>query len=285
MAAKNAADFFKLSRRVLVSAAVLLPVASTLSTMAKAASQPVTMCLAILTDVSTSVTGDSTESFSKENPTANEYHLQQFGTANALTSADVKRVIESNNGIGLVYFEFAFYPYIRVPFQVIRTASDIEAFASKIKVLKRSGAGATGIGNAVDAAIKELVQRCPESRLVIDVSGDGKNNIGITSEAARNRAEDLGITINGLPIINPTADGEPDIVATYKNRVVTSDGFVINATDGFQGFQRAMTLKLVNEIAGIKPDTDRAPHRYADGSLVDGILRDRRISLIPGIAP
>ncbi|MCK5366128.1 MAG: DUF1194 domain-containing protein, partial [Gammaproteobacteria bacterium] len=92
-------------------------------------------------------------------------------------------------------------------------------------------------------------------RRIIDISGDGPNNMGIYVNLARDRAVADGIVINGLPIINdrPNIYGYPlmpDLDLYYEDCVIGGPGAFIVVADGFKDFARAILRKLVTEIAG-----------------------------------
>ncbi len=98
-------------------------------------------------------------------------------------------------------------------------------------------------------------------RRIIDISGDGPNNMGAYVILARDRAVADDITINGLPIINdrPNINGYPlmpNLDLYYEDCVIGGFGAFIVVADGFKDFARAILRKLVTEIAG------RAPPRH-----------------------
>jgi hypothetical protein len=88
--------------------------------------------------------------------------------------------------------------------------------------------------------------RQPATRRVIDVSTDGRNNMGRPAFRARDELVARGITINGLAIANewPTLD-------VYLERQVTGgpSNFVVKA-DSYDDFGAAMQRKLIREIVG-----------------------------------
>ena len=68
------------------------------------------------------------------------------------------------------------------------------------------------------------------ARRIIDVSGDGANNVGPPVTGARDAALARGITINGLPIM-ASAGTMPDLDLYYEDCVVGGEGsFVLVAT-------------------------------------------------------
>ena len=109
--------------------------------------------------------------------------------------------------------------------------------------------GQTGIGGALTTALALLAGK--SGRLVIDVSGDGKENIdtGLLS-SMRAAAADRSIEINGLAIL--TRD-TPEIDRYYSREVVT--GFVL-PVDEADDFHSALKRKLFYEVAGIRPEVE-----------------------------
>ena len=84
------------------------------------------------------------------------------------------------------------------------------------------------------------------TRRVIDVSTDGRNNLGKPVYRARNEVVARGITINGLAIANewPTLDHylEQQVAGGPSN-------FVVKA-DTYDDYGAAMQRKLIREIVG-----------------------------------
>ena len=107
---------------------------------------------------------------------------------------------------------------------------------------------------------------------MLDISGDGRNNSGGNLGPARARALALGITINGLPIMNdrPNPYGLPidrKLDEYYKTKVIGGRGAFIIVAKGFEAFAEAIRAKLVREIAGRGgPVSDRLVDRTAPGA-------------------
>jgi hypothetical protein len=100
------------------------------------------------------------------------------------------------------------------------------------------------------------------ARRVIDISGDGPNNIGPLVTSARDRAARQQITINGLPIINDRLQPYglpqiPNLDLYFENCVIGGPGAFIVVAESFQDFGSAIRRKLILEIAGLMP-RDRA---------------------------
>jgi hypothetical protein len=108
--------------------------------------------------------------------------------------------------------------------------------------------GQTGIGGALTTALALLVGK--NGRLVVDISGDGKENVDTALlSTTRAAAGERSVEINGLAIMTPDT---PEIDRYYSQQVV--NGFVLPVEQA-DDFQSALKLKLFYEIAG----PDRAP--------------------------
>jgi hypothetical protein len=106
--------------------------------------------------------------------------------------------------------------------------------------------GQTGIGGALSTALALLVGK--SGRLVIDISGDGKENVDNTLLAdMRIAADEQAVEINGLAIMTPDV---PAIDRYYSQRVVNGFVLPVEKTDDFQS---ALKRKLFYEIAGAGP--------------------------------
>jgi hypothetical protein len=113
--------------------------------------------------------------------------------------------------------------------------------------------GLTGIGRALTTALALLVGK--DGRRVIDVSGDGAENVDPSLLAeARAAATAQAIEINGLAI----ATEAPDIDDYYRANVV--NGFVLRI-DRREDFLDALKRKLFYEIAGTQPERTMAWRR------------------------
>jgi len=79
---------------------------------------------------------------------------------------------------------------------------------------------------------------------VIDISGDGVNNHGLSPVVARARAVARGITINGLAILNE----EPTLDRYYTTQVIGGAGAFLLTANDFEAYRRAIRIKLIREI-------------------------------------
>ena len=90
-------------------------------------------------------------------------------------------------------------------------------------------------------------------RRVIDVSGDGPNNIGSPVLPARERVPAQGITINGLPIMLGGEGGDPfgvaDLDALLSGLRGRWSGAFTLTVSAMDQFEIAIRRKLIQEIA------------------------------------
>ena len=136
-----------------------------------------------------------------------------------------------------------------VPWTLIKDQASIEAFATAIEQAPRQlFSGGTSISGAIDHAML-LFPTAPFRGLkrVIDISGDGSNNRGRDVREARDEAVRQGVIINGLPIVSL----EPDLDKYYFNNVIGGPGSFIVPADSYENFARAISRKLILEIASL----------------------------------
>jgi hypothetical protein len=62
---------------------------------------------------------------------------------------------------------------------------------------------------------------------------------------ARRRAEEMGVTINGLVI----SDEEADLATYYNKRVIMGPNKFVMDIRNFEDFARAIRLKLIRELS------------------------------------
>jgi hypothetical protein len=109
-------------------------------------------------------------------------------------------------------------------------------------------------------------------RRVIDVSGDGTNNMGPPVTIMRDAVVTAGITINGLPIMLSRPYGSGTDIANldvyYEDCVTGGPGAFVVAIKEREQFRDATRTKLVQEIASrptkprVVPVQARSPRVY-----------------------
>lgn len=193
-----------------------------------------------------------------------EYRLQRVGYARALRHPAVLRAITSgeHRRIALTYVEWSSHNQfeVLVPWRVIDGAASAARFAQALLAASRRLRGPTSISTAIDLGVAHFGDSgVRATRRAIDISGDGPNNRGRPSAAARDDAVRQGITINGLAIVNDRPSRPPwreeAVDRHYRRSVIGGPGAFLIVVKGFGDFGRAVRLKLVREISG-RPGPD-----------------------------
>ena len=225
------------------------------------AGEPVDLALVLVADVSRSIDED-------------EFALQKKGYSAAFADPRVITAIRAGKrgAIAVSYVEFAAEDEVKtvVDWTVIRDGESASLFAEALQNAPRAFEGFTSISAGIDFAVKRLAALGPAGRRVIDVSGDGTNNSGRDVTAARDDAVKLGITINGLTIINPRPspfgpshiEPEGGLTEYYRRNVIGgSRSFVLEVRD-FASFGEALARKLVTEIGKDIADAGATARRF-----------------------
>ncbi len=214
-----------------------------------AAKLPVDLELVLAIDVSGSIDED-------------EASLQRDGYVAAIADKKIVAAIRSGmlGRIAVTYFEWAGEGWQQpvVDWRVIKDAASARAFAAELSRLPIDSGPWTSISSAIDFAVPLFAANDFDgTRRVLDISGDGANNIGRLAPAARDDAVRRGIIINGLPIMNDRMNfwrrPIPNLDLYYKNCVIGGPGAFIVVARNFVDFARAIRRKLILEIAGVSP--------------------------------
>ncbi|MEO0401708.1 MAG: DUF1194 domain-containing protein [Pseudomonadota bacterium] len=200
-----------------------------------------------------------------------ELEVQRKGYAAALTSTEVQNAIASGllGRIAVTYVEWAGADSQRVivPWTIVQTPQDADAVAARITANYDDALRRTSISGALEYAAQSIEANIFDGlRRVIDVSGDGPNNMGAPVTETRDRVLERGITINGLPLMTQSDDitsrwNIPDLDAYYTACVIGGTGaFVVPVTDWAE-FEQAVRRKLVLEIAAVPPAAKAWPEQ------------------------
>lgn len=224
-------------KRFTAAAAMAFSLAAVPLVSGTASAAPVGLELVLAVDVSGSVNGS-------------EYALQKTGYVNAFKSAAVQAAILGSQlgSIAVTYVEWSGNAQQSqlVGWTLIDSVASAIAFADAIDGTSRIYSGNTAVGQAINYSAALFANGYEGLRNVIDVSGDGNDNVNSSAYtgAARNAAATAGITINGLPI-----GGDTDVENFYANYVITANGFS-QPSATFGDFGKAIEAKLVREITG-----------------------------------
>ncbi|MEE8505145.1 MAG: DUF1194 domain-containing protein [Kiloniellales bacterium] len=224
---------------------------------AMAQERPVDLELVLALDASASVSDE-------------EFDLQVFGLAEAFRHRSVVQAIRAAGDLGLAVALVQWADYrqhaLSVDWAVLRDTASARQFAKRIDGVKRSVAGSTAIGGALEFAILQLGGNgFAGRRKVIDVSGDGRSNQGPAAWLVRNLAVARGITVNGLAILNE----DPTLDRYYLTNVIGGPGAFVMTANDYAAYRLAILTKLVTEISGPPTAARPAPPGRAAVAAVD----------------
>ncbi len=181
---------------------------------------------------------------------AREYDIQKGGLAAAMRDPEViEAILVEPGSVWLLAYEWS-ASLQQVVFQdwaQIRNHDDIRRFAAGLDAhTRRFGRSSTALGQALSFGAKQftyLPAIC--NRHVIDVSGDGVNNDGVSPDALRKSGRLVNFTINALVIAGAT----PNPVPYYREKVIHgSDAFMMVARNGFEDYPDLIKGKLLREL-------------------------------------
>jgi hypothetical protein len=207
---------------------------------ARAESEMVDTALVLAVDVSQSV-DDA------------RFVLQMEGIAKAFEDPEVQRSIFSgpHRAMFVTLVEWSDKAAVAVPWTLIASAEDANAFAAALRKTPRHGAEFTCMSRALQLIGDKILPflPIPANRTVIDVSSDGHDNCNLAPpvDALRDELVAGGVTINGLPILE--GDEAATLEGWYKAHVIGGTSAFIVPAHGYGDFERAMRRKFVTEIS------------------------------------
>lgn len=226
---------------------------------ARAESEEIETALLLMADVSGSMDFRGYPGLENSVP-IDFFRFQMRAYAGALQEPCVRQHLIGEPGartaVGVVVWSGREHQEIIIPWTTLRNESDVDALAQTIDAFQYQTAYATAIGDALWFGIEYFengaVRTAP--RKIIDISGNGRTNVGRDPREARDRAERLDITINGIVTPPPSALVErlDSVRDHYENFVRTRNGFVLAVPDGpshLERFTQSMVQKLCMELA------------------------------------
>lgn len=190
-----------------------------------------------------------------------DHALQMNGLAQALEDRDVVGAFLAVPGapVALSVYEWSGSTdqKILVSWTLVQTEADLRQVAATLRdAPRRRAQSGTAIGDAMGFGLA-LFAEVPEcERRTLDISGDGRSNLGRALGPLRDLAVAQGVTVNGLviaadmPLTSSAATTELERLRQYylAEVVVGREAFVETATS-FEDFSRAMRRKLLREIS------------------------------------
>lgn len=251
-----------LSRRGLPLLALLVPlvVAGSVQLARAVSSEVVDTALIVAIDVSNSVD-------------EKRYKLQMEGIAQALEDPGVIQAIVGGAKGGILFslVTWSDQPTVNLPWTHIASEADAKAAAKKVRAMPRQGGEFTCMSRMMRVVSDKIVPQIPSkaAKVVLDVSGDGKDNCNSQEpiEQVRDELVKYGVTVNGLPILE---NAGPEMVTPgapssqsylpgkqqvdpleqwFTDNVKGGPGSFVLPANGYADFGRAIRQKFVLEVS------------------------------------
>lgn len=189
-----------------------------------------------------------------------EYRLQIDGLAGALLRPEVQQAFLTfpEAPVRLFVFEWAGQGSRRVivPWTDVTSAQTLSDTAARLRSTPRIETDpATAVGEAMVFGASELIAQNDCWRRTLDLSGDGKSNVGIRPRSLRDSPQLADITINGLVVGSDALSAADrrqaeiaDLWAYFKIEVIRGPEAFVEVAIGFEDFEEAMARKLLKEL-------------------------------------
>jgi cell pole-organizing protein PopZ len=146
-----------------------------------------------------------------------------------------------------------------VPWVAIDTQATLDSVIATLQQTQRRDASpGTALGVAMQEGADHLGQQAECWKRTLDVSGDGKSNLGPRPRDVKERLKRSGITINALvigvddPNMGDIRQAEIGELSSYfKAEVILGPDAFVQTAIGFNDYARAMTEKLIRELDGL----------------------------------
>ena len=184
-----------------------------------------------------------------------EQLIQRQGYAAAFRDETVVRAMTGgyHRRVAVTYLEWASETAQRqtVPWMLIESPEDAEAFAQAIENASPASARGTSISAALATAANLIeTNDYAGNKRVIDISGDGQNISGPPVTPVRDWVAQKGIIINGLPLmLRPFEAG--DLGKYYEDNVIAGFGAFVIRVEDVGTLASSIRSKLILEIASV----------------------------------
>lgn len=208
-----------------------------------------------------------------------EVQIQRQGYVEALSHPEFITAVKGGmiGRIAISYYEWAgdVDQASVIDWQIIETAEDAKAFADKVAARPVATQRRTSISAAISYGATSIVSNNYRGmRQVIDVSGDGPNNIGVPVQPVRDKAIEAGIVINGLAIMLRPSGTVTGLDKYYSDCVAGGLGSFVLPVHKVEDFATAIRRKMVMEVSNIAPSP--TIHRIATEAKVDCMSGERQ---------
>ena len=175
-----------------------------------------------------------------------EYRIQMGGLSAALRDGLVSEaLVVGQVSLSLMQWSGSSRQEIVLPWFQVRDFDDVEEFAQQIDDAPRRWRNySTAIGEALALGLETMRSGPDCARYVIDVSGDGPSNEGLSPTEPRQLLERAGVVVNGLVI--DTRD--EDLANYYRDNIIMGPGAFVVSANSFDDYPERIREKLIREL-------------------------------------
>ncbi|WP_299687516.1 DUF1194 domain-containing protein [uncultured Tateyamaria sp.] len=194
---------------------------------------------------------------------AREYRLQIDGLAAALGAQPVHDALMQMPGtpVELLIYEWSGpdNPAVILPWTAITSPTVLAAVQAQLRATERRTASpGTALGLAMREGLRHLQARRNCWKRTLDISGDGKSNLGPRPQFEREAFATTDIVINALvigadsPSIGDLRQAEVSGLSRYfQAEVIWGAGSFVETALGFEDYAAAMARKLERELEAV----------------------------------
>jgi Ca-activated chloride channel family protein len=174
-----------------------------------------------------------------------EYNTQMQGLATGLRDGIVAdALIDQSAKVTLIQWSGSTRQRQTVPWVQIGSYADVLNLADRIANDPRAWRNfSTAVGEAVDASLAALEDVSDCTRKVIDVSGDGVSNEGVSPQSLHPALKAQGVIVNGLAI----ETDRTDLTAYFFGNLIMGEGAFVVTANGFEDYPAQIKRKLQRE--------------------------------------
>lgn len=175
-----------------------------------------------------------------------EYRTQMQGLADGLRDGAVSEALVAGEAmLSVVQWTGSSRQEVTVPWTEISSFDALEAFASQVEAAPRRWRNfSTAIGEALEFSRKQFGAAGSCKKRIIDISGDGSSNEGLTPHEIHARLRTDGITVNALVI----EGAEPRMTEYFWENVITGPGAFVFTANSYDDYPERMRQKLLREV-------------------------------------
>lgn len=176
----------------------------------------------------------------------NEYAIQMHGLANALRDGAVADALVMQDAVvALMQWTGSTRQRVTLPWTVMDSYVAVDRFARQIEDDERIWRNySTAIGEGLLAGRSYLDEVPTCKRWVIDVSGDGVSNEGLSPDEAKAHLKHSKLVVNAIAI----ETDDTDLTAYYFENIIMGEGAFVMTARGFDDYPPQIKRKLYREV-------------------------------------